>query len=397
MNLETKRLEELRSYLMLDTPKDIDLDEITKIASLVCETPIALISLVDENRQWFKSKIGLDAEETPRNISFCTYAIEQDKIFLVENAKNDNRFKDNPLVINDPNIRFYAGQPLKSKNGYNIGTICVIDIKEKKLNEFQIEILRNLSKQVINYFELYKKNIELEKTQKVLIKSERLNSISTLASGLAHEINNPMTIINAKLYNINKKIENISDNNDLMNDLAVIKKSMDRIIKVISSLRTFAECPENEPIVEIKLIDIFKSISFMLEKKLEDANINLTIDVSDINLNCRIINLSHAFFNLIINSYESILNLNEKWIRIEACIDKINNKVNINFIDSGKGIDPNIIEKIMEPFISTKEICNMPKGFGLSVSKGIIEAQNGSLIYNNSSKNTNFLVLLPLK
>lgn len=205
MNLESKRVEELRSYLMLDTPKDIDLDELTKIASLVCDTPIALISLVDENRQWFKSKVGFNAEETPRNISFCTYAIEQDDVFIVENAINDDRFKDNPLVKGKPNIRFYAGQPLKSKNGYNVGTLCVIDMKEKKLNEFQIEILKNLSKQIINYFELNKKNIELQKVHKDLIKKERISSILNLSSGIAHEINNPLAIINGKIYLIEKK------------------------------------------------------------------------------------------------------------------------------------------------------------------------------------------------
>ncbi len=278
-----------------------------------------------------------------------------------------------------------------------IRTICVIDRKEKKLNEFQLEILRNLSKQVINYFELYKKNNELEKTQKALIKSERLNSISALSSGLAHEINNPMAIINGKLYNINKKIENIPDNFELKNDLVSIEKSMNRIVKVISSLRNFAECSENEPISEIKLIDIFKTIAFMIEKKLEDANIKIHLDIGDINLKCRIVNLSHAFFNLILNSYESVINLTEKWIRVEASVDKISNKININFIDSGKGIDPVIAERMMEPFLSTKEICNIPKGFGLSVSKGIIEAQEGTLIYDNKlSKNTTFIVSLPI-
>ena len=391
---EIERLNELKSYLMLDTSNELELDEITKIASKVCKTPIALISLVDEKRQWFKSKVGLDVEETSRDISFCTHAICHNNIFMVEDATKDIRFKDNYLVLNEPFIRFYAGFPLKSKNGFNIGTLCVIDRKNNSLNQDQIDILHNLSKHVINYFEIHKMNIELKKTQKKLITFERMNSIGHLASGMSHEINNPLSIIDATVSIL---IEKYSDNKELKNDFERIKRSCNRIVKVIKSLREFSKCNENEKEVQVKLIDIFENVFSMLRIKFEVSNIKIIYENLDcIDLKCKYLNLSNAFLNIIMNSYESIINMNEKWIKIESHIDE-NNNILITITDSGTGIPKEVSSKMMEPFFSTKEISNIPKGLGLSSSKGIIELHGGNIIYDEESKNTSFIIKIPRK
>lgn len=172
---EKERLKTLRDYQILDTCADEYLDEITKLASQLTNSPIALISLVDENRQWFKSKQGIDASETPRDISYCGHAVLQDDIFIVENAEKDERFCDNPLFLNSPHVTFYAGVPLKAPNGHNIGTICVIDNKPKQLDESNQKILKNLAKQIILFFELKKKNIKLMQ-QKILEFNEILSA-----------------------------------------------------------------------------------------------------------------------------------------------------------------------------------------------------------------------------
>lgn len=128
---ETERLEFLKSLNILDSLPEQSFDTITSLASDICKTPIATISLVDDSRQWFKSKVGLNASETPRDISFCGHAILGQKIFEVPNALDDDRFCDNPLVTGEPNIRFYAGIPLISSNQYALGTLCVIDNKPR--------------------------------------------------------------------------------------------------------------------------------------------------------------------------------------------------------------------------------------------------------------------------
>ena len=156
---EAERLRELESYNILDSLPESDYDDLTKLAAEICGTPIALISLVDKDRQWFKSRYGLDAPETPRELAFCAHAInDAENTLLVNDARKDERFYDNPLVTGDPNVIFYAGVPLKSEAGLPLGTLCVIDNKPNGLNKGQKESLRILSKQVMNLLVLRKKN-----------------------------------------------------------------------------------------------------------------------------------------------------------------------------------------------------------------------------------------------
>ena len=147
---EAERLRVLRAYEVLDTPPERSFDGLVEIAARVCETPIALISLVDENRQWFKSRVGLSAEETPRNISFCARAVEGDADLIVPDASLDLRFAGNPLVTGAPFIRFYAGAVLRSRDGLPLGTLCVIDTKPRPegLTETQLRTLKVLAEQV---------------------------------------------------------------------------------------------------------------------------------------------------------------------------------------------------------------------------------------------------------
>lgn len=160
---EEKRLAALQSYKILDTLAESAYDDLTSIASLICDAPIALVSLIDFDRQWFKSKVGLEANETPRNISFCTHAIEGTDLFVVEDAIADPRFRDNPLVTSAPSIRFYAGAPLIDAQGHGLGTLCVIDRIPRKLTERQCVVLQALSRQVVSLLELRKASAELAK------------------------------------------------------------------------------------------------------------------------------------------------------------------------------------------------------------------------------------------
>ena len=151
---EAARLETLRQYQVLDTESEETFDDLTRLAAYICHTPSALISLVDANRQWFKARVGVQARETPRNISFCGHAILARDCFIIEDALFDERFADNPLVINAPFVRFYAGMPLWSPEGFAIGTLCVMDRKPHMIDDQQIGALQMLANQVMSQLEL---------------------------------------------------------------------------------------------------------------------------------------------------------------------------------------------------------------------------------------------------
>jgi len=158
---EVKRLKVLWQYDVLDTVPEEIFDDLTDLAAHICEAPVALISLVDENRQWFKSRVGMSTKETSRDISFCAHAILNDDLLLISDATKDPRFHDNPLVTGPQRIRFYAGAPLVTPDGHALGTLCVLDKKPRKLRSEQQKALQVLARHVVTQLEIRRHAREL--------------------------------------------------------------------------------------------------------------------------------------------------------------------------------------------------------------------------------------------
>lgn len=191
---EPARIAELESLEVLDTLPERSYDDITRLASQICDVPIALVSLVDSDRQWFKSRIGLDATETSRDIAFCAHAIvDTSQMMIIPDTTVDRRFAENPLVVDNPNIRFYAGVPLVSETGNALGTLCVMDRKPRLLTTDQRQALEALARQVMNQLSLRQALRHVRQQQKELVAATRQRD--NLVAAISHELRTPLTAV----------------------------------------------------------------------------------------------------------------------------------------------------------------------------------------------------------
>jgi GAF domain-containing protein len=232
INNEKGRLVAVKRFEKYDFNLDENLVELLKLASSIYETPVAFITLMDEHVQWFKVNYGFEVQQMPRNTSFCTHAIEQPDTFVVPDAASDDRFANNPLVHNVPNIRFYAGAPLASQDGYNIGTLCVMDVRPKSISEAKRQQLKILAKQVIHLMELdiaYK--LLDEKMQQIDVQNKTLLDIAFIQS---HEFRGPLSTI-IGLMNVIKEEEYHSPKQYLQLMEKAVAKLDDKIRLVVKA------------------------------------------------------------------------------------------------------------------------------------------------------------------
>lgn len=201
---DEERLAELRRFDVLDTPPDERFDRLTRLVADLLDVPIALVSLVDRDRQWFKAKVGLDVDETRRDVSFCAHAILGDDVFVVPDAARDERFADNPLVTGDPSIRFYAGAPLRTRGGFRVGTLCAIDRIPRELSDAHRRLLVDLADVVVDELELQSAASALLAERRALIEAHETarraaEANERLVRGVSHELRTPVHAVSGLL------------------------------------------------------------------------------------------------------------------------------------------------------------------------------------------------------
>jgi signal transduction histidine kinase len=240
---ELERYADLLKYDILDTEPEADFDDIVRLASLLCDAEISLISLLDNQRQWFKAKIGLDATETSIDIAFCSHAIHQDHVFEVSDASQDERFYDNPLVTGYPHIRFYAGQPLSSAQGYKLGTLCIIDRKPRQLGDQERYILKVLAKQVEKQLELRLKVKQMEESLAIIEEQKSdLQAVNLLQSQvlsvLSHDLRTPLASLEGVLDLFDNDLVGTQDLGELIQEIRPnLSQSMQQLEDVLNWVR----------------------------------------------------------------------------------------------------------------------------------------------------------------
>lgn len=532
---EEQRLQALTALNILDTLPEKDFDDIALIAAQICAAPMSIISLIDDKRQWFKSKIGLEVNEFTRDVSFCSHTILQDDVLVVNNTTIDERFSGNPLVTGEPGVRFYAGVPLHSLDGYVIGSVCVIDTVERELASGQVEALRALSNQVTKLLQIrlqnekvknlkvraeFKKNVIenlsegimlFDKTGKViecnpaaayilglegnslfidrkfgdrgwkniteegqkfpeselptlkcfrtgqkqtnvilgvyrtptdlrwlninsvpmffneghegsekpshvitsfsdvteiramasnrryleakLSDSSRLSALGEMAGGIAHEINNPLAVILGKTSLLKDKLQSGNINESSLKDFEKIEMTVERIAKVIKSLKLYSRNADNDPLFATQLSHVIGDTIELCSARFKNHGINIQVNCDpSFEVECRFAQISQLLMNLLNNSFDAVQNLKEKWVSVE--VEDCGADYRLVVTDSGKGIPHALIGKIMQPFYSTKEF-GKGMGLGLSIAFGIAEGHNGKFEYDSEHQNTRFILTLP--
>ncbi|MBU6154156.1 MAG: GAF domain-containing protein [Bdellovibrionales bacterium] len=399
---EEARLRELYDYDILETPPEPEFDALTELASVICGTPIALISLVDRNRQWFKSKIGLLAPETHRDVSFCGHAILEEDVFVVENALEDPRFSDNPLVTGDPRIRFYAGAQLRTESGEAIGTLCVIDSEPKSFSKEKRKALATLAGMVIAQLDLKRRNrqlseaLELIEGQKLsLLHQSKMSALGEMAGGIAHEINNPLAIIagyvNRIEFLIQKPLEE-TGKEKLKHSLDGISKSVHRISSIIKGLQLFSRDSQLDPLQPSDLITIIRDSLELCKEGLKTQNIELRVSLptETVSSECRPSQISQILVNLVQNARDAVRNQEgQKWISLSLALK--DGKPIIQVEDSGPGVPEDLQTKIFHPFFTTKEP-GRGTGLGLSISSSLAESNRATLRLEPGKGSSRFIL-----
>ncbi|HKM94884.1 MAG TPA: GAF domain-containing sensor histidine kinase [Prolixibacteraceae bacterium] len=372
---ESERLKALYQYQILDTLPEVDLDNITRLASDICQTPVSLISLVDSNRQWFKSHHGISETETPRDVAFCAHAINNpNKTFIVPDSRIDERFADNPLVTGVPNIVFYAGIPLVSPDGFALGMLCVTDNKPRQLEDYQIDSLKILGRQVISLFELRKANSELSKAKQILEK--RNNDLEHFAAVISHDLKSPLSSISSSidLFMLNYGSYFDASGEKL---LGYINQSASKLRALIDGVLLYyrGDTILLAPTEPVMLNELLKSTIQLIEHS--------PVTVFNLPPTGQVLINKSALTQIFINLISNALRYNDK----QCPIVDIDFKTESHFYhflisDNGKGIPPEKIDKVFDLFMTgqNKDIRGIDSiGLGLSTVKKLVESMGGTI------------------
>lgn len=370
---EQERLRALEKYDILDTLPEREFDNLTRLASYITGSPIALISLLDEHRQWFKSRIGLGARQTPRNISFCQHAIMSNELFEVPDAMSDRRFRKNPLVTEDPNIRFYAGYPLQTSEGYNLGTLCVIDNQPKALTEEQRQMMRYLAEATISLIEARKTNRDLAKV--IRYKNEFLSNVS-------HEIRTPMNAI----LGFSELLQRTDLTAEQSNHLDAISTSANNLLVIINDILDLSKNEANGlelHLIPVNLREIVKK-AIQISSHLTLAK-GLSIQYSiDKAVPEQVLGDAPRLNQILLNLLSNALKFTMKGaIHVELkCINCTEQEIVLQLAvkDTGPGIPTQDLEHIFHRFEQGNEDLDRQTkgtGLGLAIVRMLVELHGG--------------------
>lgn len=386
---ESERLKELLRLEVLDTEDEAAFDELTELASEICGTEISLISLVDDDRQWFKSRQGLDANQTPREIAFCSHAILQDEVFEVPNATIDERFHDNPLVAGDPKIRFYAGAPLVTKSGMPIGTLCVIDTETQKLSEYQTRALKILANQVISQLELRLKHRQLQRLNR-----ER----DQIFSVMAHDLRTPFNGILGLSRMLNEKAGNLTQERLKQMAGAILTSSM-QVYNLLDELLQWSRNRLGATNISLEAVTLLPVIMETVDFLKDTAEMKQQIIDLDVD-NDAVVTADKALIKTVIrNLLSNAIKYSPEKTTIQLRGKIKQDQVEVAISDQGSGMSDDIKKNVFNTSVKSSDGTMGEKGHGLGLvlSAEFVRNQGGDIwVDEQYSSGTRVVFCLPL-
>ncbi len=390
---ESERLRALRSYEVLDTLSEREYDQLTAIASQICGCRMSLISLIDEDRQWFKARVGLDVSETAREFAFCAHAIhEPRKTLVVPDARLDDRFHDNPLVIGDPHLAFYAGVPLVNEDGLSLGTLCVLDSEPKTLSEPQLNALNALAEQVMALLELRRSKLALEKTLGNL--EEKNRELEQFAFIAAHDLKSPLNGISS-LTDVLIDSHSEMLQQDGVRMLNAIRGSSQQLSSLITGLLDYyrLDSANQEMVSPIKREELTSQVMNLFGG---DSSVEFQFAIQPDTVNTHGPVLLQVLLNLVGNSIK-YSDKAKTIIKLE--IEESKNGYRIVVADNGAGIDSRFHDKLFELFETASSSDRFGKrgnGIGLATVKKLVNRIGGSIrFFSELGKGTTFEFTIP--
>lgn len=378
---ESKRLEVLNTYNLLQGPLDPDFQKLTELAAFISKCPYAFFNIVAENKILVKASVGVTKLELPKDESLCFEVAKNKSIITIKNVQN-SEYRNSPIMKNSPFV-FYIGFPLIESSGECLGTLCLLDTQERELTLEEISHLTTIASQFV----------KLISTRKVIshaLQQQRASAIGELSAGIAHEINNPLTILQGNLGLIK-----FSPSQDKLNErVDKSEKSIERIAKIVKSLNLFtSESHANHTFLFSKFWSDFSSVIRFIPR-LSSITLKEDFDFEDITIEGNSPSLQQALFNLVKNAVEEASNANKKEVVIKGTVREGNLVFSVS--DYGSGITESHKHKIFEPFFTTKEV-GQGMGLGLAVVSGVARNHKGSVKVANLSNPTKLELSIPLK
>jgi signal transduction histidine kinase len=380
-SVESRRLAALQAYGVLDTPRESAYDDIARIASAICGTPMALISLVETERQWFKSEVGLGVNETPIGSSMCAHAILESDLLVVPDTRLDPRFAGNPLVTGDPNLKFYAGAVLKTPDGLPIGTVCVLDTVTRDLDSAQLDTLRALARQVMVQLEL----------RKLLKASEETSQYrARLLAAVSHDLRSPLTVA---MYTVKKvmadaapaqmKYLNMADES-----METLKQGFTRMLSTGSGKSTYSLAAFEDT----DLGAILESAAAISTPAAKRKQIELRVAPTRLRATTDAAQLETLIGNLVANAVK----YTPAGGRVLLGCRRRKKHIDVQIVDTGIGMETHQIDQMFDAFRQA-DSASEGLGLGLWIVKKTTEALGMEIMARSTpGKGTSFVLSIPI-